>query len=568
MNTLKIKLNPYKDINIASLDEKPLSPYSELNNYMKEPFLKWADKLLDAAEREINDDYELVVVAEAFEEKFLLDLQNDFDACKEYKTDKFQVGYSVAERYTMLTQLANKYNITFNNTEYRIPIYTDIQLSLDESCVNPTPVEEATIIVTNNADTAKMVGSIEGMGMAILVGAVNCVKNIGDMKFIWEVSDERLVEVMECIVDRFAKIPMIVALADLIARQMDILEDADKEKVALATEVDMFVSVLDISDIEVGSTTNIEYKVIPEDGQIPTIRVISSNTNVVSIEGNTINAVSQGKAILEFYKAEENIPFVKKTITTFSDNSVKKIMLSIASEKMGIGRSQAVEIQFVPEDAEDINSLSWKVEGNAITVDDNGSIRALRDGKSTIIASTTNASASIDVEVLPNLSSIQLSVNQSNLYVGQTEPISVSVSPQNCFDASYEWKSSDKAVAIIDRDDAGKSVIRATGIGECVLTCEAVEGDCVASCSVKVESTFKKRENQHKALSLTAVLAVVAMFCAALSFPIGVFAAAVGTVVLGIIAIGKNKADRFWAFILMAIAVFMALESMGITNIF
>ncbi len=52
MNILKIKLNPYKDVNIASLDDKPLSPYSELNNYMKEPFLKWADKLLGAAERD------------------------------------------------------------------------------------------------------------------------------------------------------------------------------------------------------------------------------------------------------------------------------------------------------------------------------------------------------------------------------------------------------------------------------------------------------------------------------------------------------------------------------------
>ena len=55
MNTLKLKLNPYKDINIASLDDKPLSPYSELNNYMKEPFLSWVSKLLEAAEREINE---------------------------------------------------------------------------------------------------------------------------------------------------------------------------------------------------------------------------------------------------------------------------------------------------------------------------------------------------------------------------------------------------------------------------------------------------------------------------------------------------------------------------------
>lgn len=77
MNTLKLKLNPYKDINIASLDDKPLSPYSELNNYMKEPFLSWVSKLLEAAEREINDDYCLEVVSESFEALFLEGMQND-----------------------------------------------------------------------------------------------------------------------------------------------------------------------------------------------------------------------------------------------------------------------------------------------------------------------------------------------------------------------------------------------------------------------------------------------------------------------------------------------------------
>ena len=95
MNTLKLKLNPYKDINIASLDDKPLSPYSELNNYMKEPFLSWVSKLLEAAEREINDDYCLEVVSESFEALFLEGMQNDFDSCKEYRTASFQVNTKV-----------------------------------------------------------------------------------------------------------------------------------------------------------------------------------------------------------------------------------------------------------------------------------------------------------------------------------------------------------------------------------------------------------------------------------------------------------------------------------------
>ena len=77
MNTLKLKLNPYKNVNNISLDDRPISSYSELSNFMKEPFLKWADKLLATAERELNDEYDLVVQAEEFERLFLQDLQND-----------------------------------------------------------------------------------------------------------------------------------------------------------------------------------------------------------------------------------------------------------------------------------------------------------------------------------------------------------------------------------------------------------------------------------------------------------------------------------------------------------
>lgn len=88
MNTLKLKLNPYKDINIASLDDKPLSPYSELNNYMKEPFLSWVSKLLEAAEREINDDYCLEVENRGLPYHFTEDNITDEPSYHSYEVDR------------------------------------------------------------------------------------------------------------------------------------------------------------------------------------------------------------------------------------------------------------------------------------------------------------------------------------------------------------------------------------------------------------------------------------------------------------------------------------------------
>lgn len=192
-------------------------------------------------------------------------------------------------------------------------------------------------------------------------------------------------------------------------------------------------------------------------------------------------------------------------------------------------------------------------------------ITGSKDGVATITATTTKASSSISVKVLPNIRNIVSTVTQSHLYVGQTESISVLVEPNNCFDSSYEWKSSDKSVAIVDKLDDGQTVIRATGIGNCTLTCIAKEGGCSTTCNVLVESTFKKRENAHGMLSLTAMLAVACIFCAALS-PVLCVPVAIATVVCGVLAIARNKGDRFWAFILMAVAVLTALEVTGITN--
>ena len=564
MNTLKIKLNPYKDVNIASLDERPLSPYSELNNYMKEPFLKWADKLLGATEREINDDYNLVVSGEAFETSFLNDMQSEFDACKSYSVEPYQVNNSVHDRYDLIKQLATKYGVQVLIDNFRMPIYTEIQLSLDETMVCQAAPEAAFLFVTQNPALAQQIIVKNGPAIVVLLSNISKVTAIGDMKYQWEITEDRLKEVLDVIVDRFVKIPIISYVADQLKNISNQLTEEDSEKLALATEIDMFITVADVEPIEVGNFVELVIKTVPESDVVPAIRIDSSNTSVVAVEGNTLKAMAPGQAFIDIYKAEELIPFCRKQVVTTQDNFVKKIELALTESKMGIGRTQEVSIAFIPEDADDIALIEWSSSNESvISVDSEGNIKAVSAGKATITASTTRVKSTIDVEVLPNLSSISLSTSKVELYVGQTEPMKVSVSPSNAFDATYEWQSSDRAVAIVDTLDDGSQIVRATGIGDCVLTCVAKEGGCIATCSVKVESTFKKRENLHTFLSYTAIAAVACLVCAIISLKIGVIVAAVATVFMGITAIGKNKKDLLWAIVLIAFAVFLALGSLG-----
>jgi len=561
MNTLKIKLNPYKDINIASLDDKPLSPYSELNNYLKEPFLKWAHKFLDTAEREINDDYTLVAAAEEFEKLFLKDMQNDFDACKAYELDSFQINVSAKERYESIMQLAGKYGVAYMADDMKLPVYTELQLSLDNKLVTSTELENAFLIVTTNTGMVSQLASKNNPAIVVCVSGRNIVSCFGDMQYLWEIEESRLNEVLDCIVDRFAKIPVVIRIAKELARHEVSTEDA--EKLALATEIDMFVSIGDIADIEVGQSTELKVKTFPEGGSLPALRLISSNTTVVTVDGLKLTALAPGKAHIDVFRNEENIPIVRKEVTTYQDNFVKNIQLSLKDTQMGIGRSQQVSITFTPADADDIASVIWEVSDKSVaSVDNEGNITAISAGKVTVTAKTTKASASITLEVLPNIMNMTPSVSSSSLYVGQTQPITVTTAPGNCFDNSYEWKSSDKRVAVVDRLDDGTTIIRATGIGECVLTCVAKEGGSFTTCSVLVESTFKKRENLHSMLSVTFVCTVITLFGSVT--PIGTIISvpgAVATVLFGVSAIKRNKADRFWALLLMVIAVFIAVGS-------
>ena len=560
MNTLKIKLNPYKDINIASLDDKPLSPYSELNNYLKEPILKWADKLLDSAEREINDDYKLIVIGDAFEKEFIKDLQNDFDSCKEFDTSDYQISYSVSERYRMLTQIADKYGVSYSLDEYKMPVYTDVQLSLDEAFVVSAPLENASLYVTEDAGMVQKLLLKNGPCIVIKVSNQSKVSNFGEMKYLWEVEQDKAKNVIDIIVDRFVKVPFIVNLASKLKSYDGINSGEDIEKVELATEIDSFISIADIDLLEVGSTTSLEIKTIPEGGDVSNIRVISSNENIVKVDGINLLAVNAGNAYLDIYRGAENIPFARKNVSTFKDNSVQKIELSVSDKKMGIDRIQKAIIAVFPEDAEDAKQVKWSVNNSSIaTVDSEGNIKALKDGKVTITASTEKVSANIEIEVLPNISNIKSSVSNSHLYVGQTEPISVSYEPSNCFDASYEWKTSDKSVAIVETMDDGSTIIRATGIGECVLTCEAKEGNCSTNCKVRVDSTFKQQENKHSLMSIGVVCLIASVILRVFALPFVAVVAAIAGGVCGVLSILQNKRDIIGAIILIIVAVVLIL---------
>ena len=151
-----------------------------------------------------------------------------------------------------------------------------------------------------------------------------------------------------------------------------------------------------------------------------------------------------------------------------------------------IGGTLTLNATVLPSDATD-NSVEWSSDKEDVaTVDQNGNVKAIGNGKAVITVTTKDQgkTASCDITVAQLVTSITLSKTSLSLLVGEEETISVtSVLPDNANDKTYTWSSSDNAIATVD--NTGK--ISAKARGNAIIKATANDGSEIsASCAVSV----------------------------------------------------------------------------------
>lgn len=521
MSNLKITLNPYDELNTASLDGAPLSAYSEISNYLKKPFISWAGDLLDAVERETNDNFDLTVVSERFEAMFLDDLQGSNASCCSFKRERFLADFLVDKRFDVVRKLADKYRVPYSLDEYYIPTYVALPHSVENEMLKSADEENAFLKITD-----KEPDSCQCSALTIFVSNRNDIKALGDGKYIWEIDKSRLNDVIDAIVERFSKIPFINKVAQKTS-ECKVLESSDKELLSLATSITPLLKVKNIDKIEVGETIELDVEVFPKTVQIPPLRITYTNANVISVDGLKITALNPGETEISIFKADEGIPFDKKKVTVFYENLVKRIALDRPDPNMCIGRTQKIDLSVVPQDAEDKDFIVWSVDNsNIISVDLNGVVTAKSAGRAVVTASTPKVKESVIIDVLPNISKITLSMDEIKVLKGETVPITVSCEPTHCYNNGFHWTTDDSNVAQAETLPDSSNVIRAKEPGCCTLTCVADEGGCSSICRVEVLDPDDVKASMKKKLSTVEILCIIGI-----PVLLGILASIVGSIV-------------------------------------
>ena len=507
MNELQITVNPYKGINEATLDGNPLSPYSELSNYLQQPVLHWADKLCGIAERQINDSFKLQVTGESFDTLFFGDLVAGSDLCEGYEGKAFRFS-SAKKRFDGICKLAQKYSCKNAPEHHQITACADSADLTGERYVRPAAVEDAFLVLTHNASALDAIPQNGKPRLILLIGKDAGVSLREDGSYIWEISNDRLRPVLEAIVERFAKIPFIVAAAKELSASNS-LSDYDRQFLSLVISIEPLVSVDKIDKIEVGFSAKLSAKAIPEGAWLPEVRVVSQNPDIIKADGLTLTAVAPGKAMIEVFKGSEFDPIARMQIDAFQDKRAKQIRLDRKEPNMCIGRTQKIDLAVEPADAEDAAYIIWAVDDPSVAeVDGNGILTAKAPGRVLVTASTSHVRESVIVDVLPNIEQMMCSQTDVCLMKGDTAPIAVSYAPAKCFDNSCSWTSSNTNVAYVETYIDGTSAIIAKDIGECTLTCVANEGGCSVSCHVEVLDPVEEEKKRKKNVDLICLVGI------------------------------------------------------------
>ena len=215
-----------------------------------------------------------------------------------------------------------------------------------------------------------------------------------------------------------------------------------------------------------------------------TIAWSSSDEDVVIVdEDGNIEAVGIGTAT------------ITASVDDFSDSvdiTVNAPLTSITLDKQEttIKKGDTVDLKVIynPEDTTDSKDVTWTSSDNTVaSVDEDGTVTALKDGTTTITAKVGDLTADciVNVREVP-LEEIDLNQNAITLNKGEkSEPLVVSYNPDDTTDdKTVTWSSSDDDVATVEN-----GVITATGAGTATIT--ATVGEFTAECEVTVISPLE-----------------------------------------------------------------------------
>lgn len=208
----------------------------------------------------------------------------------------------------------------------------------------------------------------------------------------------------------------------------------------------------------------------------------TSDSNILTVDENgNLVAVTAGTADVTMTSKDGKISETKTINVVVSPTGIEM------PETFQMSMDQpddAFTASVVPEDATDAKITYTSGDTDVLTVAEDGTITALKDGEATVTATIdgTEVKSECVVTVLPSAEKITLSSTKLTLKPDASEQLTFTVFPENADTSHKVWYSSDESIATVDEDGNIKGVKD----GTCEISLAMADQN--ATCKVTVSS--------------------------------------------------------------------------------
>lgn len=244
------------------------------------------------------------------------------------------------------------------------------------------------------------------------------------------------------------------------------------------------VNVGDIIELTATSTSGLPVKYTVTDESIAEIYSQGGKKYVEFLKPGSVSIRATQEGNENYNEADR----ISKSVTVAS--LVKEVILNQTSVNLNEGDTYQLTAIISPSDAAN-KTLEWSSSNTEVaTVDTNGKILAIKQGKTTITAQTTdgsNLSATCNVEVFePTILISSITINPSTITgkVGETYQLTASITPENASEKTLVWSSDNSTIASVDSD----GLLTLHNNGNVIIKASAADGSGIsATCAVVVD---------------------------------------------------------------------------------
>jgi len=364
MNELEIVINPYACTTRVNINDRPISPFSELSKYLKEPFYTWCDKVLDSISRELNDEFNLTIISRQSEANLLKGLAKDYEDCIDVKHKTFTIDMSFINRFKKLSEIANTSKVNIEYGQFAINLFVfdvtkedAIKKYLDSSdiiqqknefiftrtdyqlCNITLNVEEYSeeqfkqklqdinfIITSSNENAKKIYNEIKKYNIASFI--IVCNNSFGVQKlnnvFICECQEANLLSSLFELLEFRWITPFYSKVINEIEGKISEEEAHLLEELKLLSSVDPFVTVHCTEQLEVNTFVPLVIKSYPDNVEIPQLNFKFNKEKIVSCDGKNILALAVGDVDAEVYIQGSLEPISKFHVSVIQRNKIEK----------------------------------------------------------------------------------------------------------------------------------------------------------------------------------------------------------------------------------------------------